>query len=138
MRREPPHPPLRRTLLAALLAAACGTVQAAEVYVIANAPLDLTPEEVKEIFLGEVQFAGALKLQPVDNAGAQNEFLARVLKMSGTKYQGTWTKKAFRDGLNAPPLKATDAEVLGFVRNNPGAIGYVSTAPSGVRIVGRF
>ena len=137
-RKPPPHLPLRRTLLAALLAAACGATQAAEVYVIANAELELTPEEVKEIFLGEVQFAGTLKLQPIDNAGAQGEFLARVLKMSGTKYQGAWTKKAFRDGLNAPPVKATDAEVLSFVRSNPGAIGYVSTAPSGVRIVGRF
>ena len=112
--------------------------QAAEVYVIANAELELSPEEVKEIFLGEVQFAGALKLQPVDNAGAQGEFLARVLKMSGPKYQGAWTKKAFRDGLNAPPLKATDAEVLSFVKNNPGAIGYVSMLPAGVRVVGRF
>jgi ABC-type phosphate transport system substrate-binding protein len=132
------HRLLRRTLLAAALLAACGVTQAAEVYVIANADLELTPEEVKEIFLGEVQFAGALKLQPVDNAGAQGEFLARVLKMSGTKYQGMWTKKAFRDGLNAPPLKATDAEVLSFVRSNPGAIGYVSSAPAGVRVVGKF
>jgi len=28
--------------------------------------------------------------------------------------------------------------VLSFVRNNPGAIGYVSSAPAGVRVVGRF
>jgi|SRR5918912_1296740 hypothetical protein len=136
-RKPPPHLP-RRALLAALLGAACGATQAAEVYVIANADLELSPEEVKEIFLGEVQFAGTLKLQPIDNAGAQGEFLARVLKMSGTKYQGAWTKKAFRDGLNAPPLKATDAEVLSFVRSNPGAIGYVSALPTGVRIVGKF
>ena len=139
MRRTLPiHRHLRRTLLIAGLAAAWSLAQAADVYVIANADLELTPEEVKEIFLGEVQFAGALKLQPVDNAGAQGEFLARVLKMSGPKYQGAWTKKAFRDGLNAPPLKATDAEVLSFVKSNPGAIGYVSTAPAGVRVVGKF
>jgi ABC-type phosphate transport system substrate-binding protein len=139
MRRKLPiHRQLRRALLVAAIAAGCTLAQAADVYVIANAELELTPEEVKEIFLGEVQFAGTLKLQPVDNAGAQSEFLARVLKMSGTRYQGAWTKKAFRDGLNAPPLKATDAEVLSFVKNNPGAIGYVSTAPSGVRVVGRF
>ena len=105
---------------------------------IANARLELTPEEVKEIFLGEVQFAGGMKLQPVDNASVQADFLARVLKMSGTRYQSAWTKKAFRDGLNAPPVKASDAEVLGFVKSSPGAIGYVSTPSEGVKIIGRF
>jgi ABC-type phosphate transport system substrate-binding protein len=120
------------------LAAACGTANAADVFVIANASVELSPEEVKEIFLGELQFAGSTKLLPVDNASAQADFLARVLKMSPAKYQGAWTKKAFRDGLNAPPMKATDAEVLGFVKSSPGAIGYVSSPPSGVRIVGKF
>ena len=129
---------LLRVLAAVALAAGCATALAGEVYVIADAEIELTPEEVKEIFLGEVQFAGSLKLRPVDNAGAQSDFLAQVLKMSAAKYQGAWTKKAFRDGQNPPPVKATDAEVLGFVKRNPGAIGYVSSVPAGVKIVGRF
>jgi len=98
----------------------------------------LSPEDVKEVFLGEVQFMGSLKWQPVDNAGAQPEFLANVLRMTAPKYAAAWTKKAFRDGLNAPPLKATDAEVLLFVKSNPGAIGYVSSPPRGVHLVGKF
>ncbi len=129
---------LRRGLIATALVAAGGAAQAGDVFVIANAELELSPEEVKEIFLGEVQFNGSMKLLPVDNAGAQPDFLARVLRMSSTKYQASWTKKAFRDGSNAPPLKATDAEVLGYVKGNAGAIGYVSSVPSGVKIVGRF
>ncbi|TMH13075.1 MAG: phosphate ABC transporter substrate-binding protein [Betaproteobacteria bacterium] len=124
---------LLRSLAVAALIGAALPAWSGDVYVIANLPLELTPEEVKEVFLGEVQFAGALKLQPVDNAGAQPDFVAKVLKMSSTK-----TKKAFRDGLNAPPLKATDAEVLGFVKANPGAIGYVSSPPAGVHVVGKF
>ena len=135
---RPLHRRLLRWLAVVALAGACAAAQAADVFVVANASLELTPEEVKEIFLGEVQFAGAMKLLPVDNASAKAEFLARVLKMSSSKYQGAWTKKAFRDGLNAPPLKASDAEVLGFVKSNPGAIGYVSTPPVGVKIVGKF
>jgi hypothetical protein len=138
MTRLPPPRRLLRWLAAAALAGACAMAQAGEVFVIANASLELTPEEVKEIFLGEVQFAGAMKLLPVDNASVQADFLARVLKMTGTRYQGAWTKKAFRDGLNAPPVKASDAEVLGFVKSSPGAIGYVSTPPVGVKIIGRF
>jgi hypothetical protein len=124
------------TLLALL--AITGRTFAADVVVIANAAVAMTPEEVKEVFLGELQFSGALKLRPIDNAGAQPEFLSGVLRMTGTKYSAWWTKKAFREGLEAPLLKATDAEVLMFVKGNPGAIGYVTSAPHGVYVVGRF
>ncbi len=128
---------LRRLAAAALLAMA-GPALAGDVYVIAYAAAQLTPEDLKEIFLGEVQFAGAVKLQPVDNAGAQADFLAKVLKMPAAKYSASWTKKAFRDGLNAPPVKATDAEVLRFVKSTPGAIGYVASPPADVHVVSKF
>jgi hypothetical protein len=125
-------------LVLAMLLVAASRVIAADVYVISNAAVSMTREEVKEVFLGEVQFFSSLKSQPVDNAGAQADFLANVLKMSAAKYSTSWTKKAFRDGLNAPPLRATDAEVLIFVKGNPGAIGYVTSAPPGVNVVGKF
>jgi hypothetical protein len=132
-------PSLSRCLLG--LALVLGTVraQAGEVFVIANGVPAMTPEEVKEVFLGEVQFAANIKLQPVDNAAVQADFQARVLKMAPAKYTASWTKKAFRDGLNAPPTKGSDAEVIGFVKATPGAIGYVSTAPAaGVTVLGRY
>jgi ABC-type phosphate transport system substrate-binding protein len=129
---------LTRFLAATLLLVAATRAFAADVYVISNGVGAMSLEQVKEVFLGEAAFAGTLKLQPVDNAGAQADFLANVLKMSGTKYSAAWMKKAFRDGLNAPPLKATDAEVVNFVKSNPGAIGYVTSAPHGVHVVGKF
>jgi hypothetical protein len=125
--------------LAAALVAAAPAAQAGDVYVIANGVSSLGAEDVKEIFLGEVQFAGALKLTPIDNANAQADFQARVLRMAAAKYSAAWTKKAFRDGLNAPPIKGTDAEVIGFIKANPGAIGYVSSAPGpGVQLLGKY
>lgn len=127
-----------RHLVVVVVLTTTGQVRAGDVYLIAYAALDLTPAEVKEIFLGEVQFSGTTRLLPVDNAGAHSDFLARVLKMPGVRYSASWTKKAFRDGLNPPPMKATDAEVLGFVKGNPGAIGYVTTAPQGVTVIGKF
>ena len=131
---------LWRVLAAGALLAATPTSRAyaADMFIIANTDLAVSAEDVKEIFLGEVQFSGSLKMLPVDNAGAQNEFLARVLKISNAKYSASWTKKSFRDGLNAPPVKATDAEVIVFVKNNPGAIGYVTSAPPGVHVVSKF
>jgi hypothetical protein len=130
---------LQRCLLALALVAGVAAAQAGEVFIIANGVPAMTPEEVKEVFLGEVQFAASLKLQPVDNAAVQADFQARVLKMPPAKYTAAWTKKAFRDGLNAPPTKGSDAEVIGFVKATPGAIGYVSIAPSGgVLVLGRY
>lgn len=130
----------RASLAAAALAALAvvGPASAADVYVISNAEIAMTSEEVKEVFLGETQFRGSLKLQPIDNAGAQPDFLMAVMKMTGPKYSASWTKKAFRDGLNAPLLRATDIEVLNYVRNTSGAIGYTTSEPKGVHVVGKF
>ena len=130
--------PRLRCLLVAAAFLAAGRAFAADVYVISNGALSLTPEEVKEVFLGETQFLGSQKLLPIDNAGAQADFLARVLKMSAPKYSAAWMKKAFRDGLNAPSQKSSDVEVLMFVKNNRGAIGYVSSEPHGVHVVGKY
>ena len=129
----------RRLLLALPLLAFVRPAFAGDLFVIANGLPPMSAEEVKEAFLGEVEFAGSLRLMPVDNAIAQPDFQARVLKMVATKYTASWTKKAFRDGLNAPPVKGSDAEVIGFVKANPGAIGYVSTPPgAGVQVLGKF
>ena len=111
---------------------------AAEVFVIAHAPMQLSAAEIKEIFLGEVQFAGSTKVAPIDNTAAQADFLARVLNLPAARYATLWTKKAFRDGLNAPVVKGTDSEVLAFVRAQSGSIGYVTQVGPGVYVVGRY
>lgn len=133
---------LRRTAccagLALALAGFAGGAQAGDIYVIAAQPLALSAQDVKDVFLGEMQFAGGVKLAPVDNGALQAEFLERVMRMAPNKYAGWWTKKAFRDGVNAPPLKSTDVQVLIHVRSTPGAIGYVSEPPAGVHVVGRY
>lgn len=134
-----PTPWFRAAIAGAALVLGGPGTAAADVYVIAHAPLTLNPEEIKEVFLGEVQFSGPLKLTPVDNGTAQAEFLALVMKMTPAKYGSWWTKKAFRDGVNPPPARGGDAAVAAYVRETPGAIGYVATPPaSGVHLVGRF
>jgi ABC-type phosphate transport system substrate-binding protein len=110
----------------------------AQHYVITNAATTLSPAEVREVFLGEKQFAGGTKLAPVDSLTGQEEFLAKVLAMDRVKYSAVWTKKAFREGLVQPPQKSGDTEVLDFVRRTPGAVGYVGTAPSGVNVVQKY
>src|SRR5207248_2190258 len=84
-----------------------------------NAHVSLSPADVRDLFLGEKQFAGAVKLVPVDNGAAQTMFLGKVLQMNLAKYSTTWTKKSFRDGLNPPLVAGSDAEALAMVTRTP-------------------
>jgi len=124
---------------AVALALLAGTAAAqADQFVITNTGITLTPAEVRDVYLGEKQFAGSVKLQPVDSYSTQEQFLAKVLNMDRAKYTTVWTKKAFREGLVQPPLKTSDSDVLDFVRRTPGAVGYVAVPPSGVNIVEKY
>lgn len=123
-----------KLLAAALLAAGCTLARAADLYVICNAQVSLSAADVRDLFLGEKQFAGTVKLVPIDNGVAQSIFLDKVLKMNLAKYSTTWTKKSFRDGLNPPLVAGSDAEALAFVKRTPGACSYVTT-PVGADVV---
>ena len=103
--------------------------QAADLYVICNSGVTLAPADVRDVFMGEKQFAGSVKLLPGDNAAAQGAFLSKVLNMDAAKYSVAWTKKSFREGANPPPVKGSDAEALEYVKRTPGACSYVATQP---------
>ena len=128
-----------KLLLAALLCVGCAVASAADLYVICNSRVPLTAGDVRDLFLGEKQFAGAVKLVPVDNSAAQIMFLEKLLKMNVAKYSTTWTKKSFRDGINPPLVTGSDAEALAYVRRTPGACSYVATpTPADVVVVSRL
>jgi len=128
----------RNRLLACVLAFAATDVACADIYLIANPALTLTAEEAKDVFLGEKQLAGSQRIVPLDNASAQANFVQKVYGMDVGKYQTIWAKKGFRDGLNAPAVKGTDLEVIAAVRSTPGAVGYVTTPPSGVTVIHKY
>lgn len=130
----------RRIVFAAvaLLAVCSGGLARAELFVVCNSGTTLAADEIFDVFLGGKQFSGGLKLAPVDNAAAQDEFLAKALRMNGAKYSALWTKKSFRDGIRQPPVKGGDAETLEFVRKTPGGVGYVRTSPSGVKVISKY
>src|SRR5206468_12998356 len=107
-------------------------------YITVGQGVTLTGTEVKEVYLGDKVSSGSVRLVPVDNAAASEAFLSKVMGITPRNYESVWTKKAFRDALNPPNLLSTDAQVLEFVKRTIGAVGYVSTPPSGVTIIQKF
>jgi ABC-type phosphate transport system substrate-binding protein len=106
--------------------------------VISNESLSLTSGEIREVFLGEKQLADGLRLVPVDNRVAQEEFLSKVLQTDAQKYYARWTRKSFREGMAAPALKGGDAEVIAYVKSTRGAIGYINGHSTGVKVLQTF
>lgn len=112
---------------------------AGDVYVICASGVTITMAEARDVFLGEKPFAGSVKLVPADNSAAQADFLDKVMKMDLGKYQTAWTKKSFRDGATAPPVKSSDGEAAEFVKHTPGGCSYTGSAPpAGVTVVGKL
>jgi len=126
-------------LLGAVLAALSLPAAASDVYVVCNPGVSLQAGDMLEIFVGEKSFAGSARLAPADNSAAQAAFLEKVMKLDARKYATLWTKKSFRDGANPPPVRATDAEAIAYVRQTPGGCSYVLRAPAaGVIVVAKY
>jgi hypothetical protein len=127
-------------LLAALLSLGCGSAFGADIYVIAGPDVKLSAEDIRELYLGDKEFSGGVRLVPVDNQAALSEFVVKALGMNPQRYNTLWVKKAFRDALNPPAVKASDFEVLEFVKRTRGAVGYVSSVPRDkeISVIGKF
>jgi hypothetical protein len=131
---------LLMVLLAALVNCGCVFAYGGDLYVVTRPDVKLSLDDIREIYLGDKEFSGNIKLVPVDNQAAQAEFVVKALAMNPQRYNTLWVKKAFRDALAPPLVKATDAEVLEFVKRTRGAVGYVSSVPrdNDVTVVGKF
>lgn len=128
---------MTRGLLATVLVFSA-PVWAGDVYLISNSTIKLTAADAKDVLLGETQFIGGAAVRVVDNAAVLADFTDKVLHMNPGQYKTYWAKKSFRDGVKMPTSKNNDADVLDFVKNTPGAVGYVSSQPSGVTVIQKF
>ena len=127
------------TPLATLLLCALSEATAADIFVIAHPDTKVAVEAIRDVYIGEKQFAGELKIIPIDNASAQSDFLSKVLKLDQTRYANLWVKKSFREALNPPAVRNSDKEIVDFVRKTPGAISYVSSSPPpGIVVVQKY
>ena len=127
-------------LLATLALASIPVASRAEgLYVICHPSVAISASDLRDVFLGEKQFAGPVRLVPADNSSARETFLQKVLGMDYAKYLTAWTKKSFRDGVNPPTVSSSDAEALAYVKRAPGRCSYITTAPGpGVLVVATY
>jgi ABC-type phosphate transport system substrate-binding protein len=88
----------------------------------------------------KTSFEGGLQVVSVDlpkNSATREAFSVAIHGKSVLGIKRHWQKQIFSGRGIPPKVKKTDAEVIAFVRANPGAIGYVSgeTDISGVKVV---
>lgn len=128
-------------LLAILLPA---TAAAADYVVVVNPSIQITSlsrAQLGRLFLrSSTQWPSGEHVKPVDlskGSPARVAFTKEVLGRSLGAIEQYWTQAVFSGRAVPPPEKRTDAEVLAYVRETPGAIGYVSSGASteGVRRV---
>lgn len=127
-----------RFIAVAVLGAAATSSWAGDLFVVSHASVTLSADEVREVFMGDKQFAGSVKLVPVENASLQADFQGKVLKVDAARYASVWSKKGFREGLSPPPIRATDADVLAAIKANPGTLGYVSKPTPDVKVIQKY
>ena len=122
--------------LVALCLGASSLAWSQDLYLIAHPQLRVSIDDVREAYLGDMQFSGPVRLKPVHHAANHAHFVEGVLRMTPDRYGIWWTKKSFRDGLNPPDTRSTDEEIVKYVSTTPGALGYVASVPVGdVQIV---
>lgn len=131
-------------LAAAILALVAKPVQAQAFKVIAHegvAESELPKDVVAKLFLKQApKFPSGTAAKPVDlvkTSPVRAEFSTAVLGRPVTAVETYWQQQIFAGKDVPPPAKASDDEVIAFVRSTPGAIGYVSAgaAVSGVKVI---
>jgi ABC-type phosphate transport system substrate-binding protein len=133
-----------RTLVFAVVA--CGAVQglgAQEFQVVANPSVSVaavSASELSDVFLKKAQKVGGAAVSPVDQgktSALRAAFAKRVHGRATTAIDAFWQQQIFSGGESPPPSKASDDEVVAWVKATPGGIGYISAgaAPAGVKVV---
>ena len=120
------------TLVGALLAPPAARAQTARFKVIVNPqnPVSALPaSEVSRIFLGRAtRWPTGQLIEPVDLAdgsAVRERFVVDIHHRDGAALSSYWQQQIFAGTDVPPPAMATDAEIVAYVRQHPGAIGYV-------------
>jgi ABC-type phosphate transport system substrate-binding protein len=101
----------------------------------------LTKLQITKLFLKEVtQWDDNITVKPVDQSGdseVRKNFSKEILGKKVESVIHYWHRKIFAGKGVPPPEKKSDKEVIEYVMENPGAIGYIdkNTETEGVKVI---
>lgn len=111
---------------------------------VANPTTSLDRADASKMFLGKrAKWQNGASVQPVDlveSSPVRKRFSTEVHGMGVPSVKSYWQEAVFSGkGAAAPPERATEAEVIAYVRSNPNAVGYISASSAltaeGVKII---
>ncbi|WP_445666261.1 substrate-binding domain-containing protein [Fodinibius sp. AD559] len=132
------------TLLGVILIAFATEATAQSFKVIvneANATETISKKELSKIFLkNKTKWDDGSSITPVDlkaSSGTRKAFSNEILGRDVGAIRSYWQQAAFSGAGTAPVERSSEAEVITFVKNNPGAVGYISesTDASGAKVL---
>lgn len=106
-----------------------------------NPAATLTRSEVARMFMKKItEWPDGLEVAPVDQertSATRDAFSREIHQKDADAISAYWQTLVYSGRETPPPVRKSDAEVVEYVRGNPGAIGYVSgsTAVEGVKVV---
>jgi ABC-type phosphate transport system substrate-binding protein len=138
--------PMRPFLLAGLVCLTVGSprVAHAQEYTVivneANPVTTMPASEIAQLFLKKkTKWPSGVAVAPVDQGSGRIRaaFSQEVLGRDVSAVRAYWQQQIFSGRSTAPEEKPTDAAVIAYVKENPGAIGYVSStvATTGVKVL---
>lgn len=134
---------IRCGLVAGFLGGMAGGANAEEVVVIAHSALPKADRPaVLRLFTGRTVSIGAQNVTPVNlppGNPVREEFLKACLEQTEEQYTGYWLVRRYV-GKGAPPIEMGSVdEVLKYVQDTPGAVGYVpvSKLPRNANVIFR-
>ena len=89
----------------------------------------LTRDQVSKIFLRQLTFwenrQHVLPVDQHDDSPVRRAFTKRIHQRTIASVQTWWQQQIFTGGDVPPPERATDSQVMDYIRKNPSAIGYI-------------
>ena len=131
---------IRFCLLSLLLLCFSG-VSWADVTIIAHkdsSESSLSAKELQEIFLGKrVQWKDNSTIHPstVKGGALHGDFLKQYVKKSPAQWIAHWKRMVFTGNGTPPKQFASQEELLEYVANTPGAIGYIDEATTAENVL---
>lgn len=131
-------------LLGLLLLAAQPLLATGDYIIIASPNVELEAVDIpslRDIYLGKVKrWDDGTQVQPVyvTRGNAHKQFLSEVVNKTPAQFRTYWKRAVFTGGRAGFKKVSSEEELVKYVRENEGAVGYISadTEAEGVKVIG--